>query len=245
MYVPPLTAVFPPLQARNLNGRTLALPAAFAGVRNVVIVAFRRAHQDLVDSWFLALAPLLAADPNLRAYEVPMLARGYTLVRPFIDGGMAVAMPNLDVRERTLTVYTNVAKVIAALQIRSPETITSLLVERSGQIAWPLLWLTGGHGQVISLVGHHPSLVGAAIGQEHVAGLAIRNALRAILPQSVMSAVQSAPGAQPMKPSLDTFWSLPAVEVLERLDGRPQGLSKDQAAQARTRYGPNTLRPPL
>ena len=40
------------------------------------------------------------------------------------------------VRERTLTVYTNVAKVIAALQIRSPETITILLVDRSGQISW-------------------------------------------------------------------------------------------------------------
>lgn len=134
--VPPLAAVFPPLQARNLNGRTLALPAAFAGARNIVLVAFRRAHQDLVDSWFPALEPLLAAHPDLRAYEVPMLARGYTLARPFIDGGMAVAIPSSEVRERTLTVYTNVAKVSAALQIRSPETITILLVNRSGQIAW-------------------------------------------------------------------------------------------------------------
>jgi hypothetical protein len=132
----PSTAVFPPLQARNLNGRKLALPAAFAGTRNIVLVAFRRAHQALVDSWFPALEPLLAAHPDVRAYEVPMLARGYTLARPFIDGGMAVAIPNPDVRERTLTVYTNVAKVIAALQIRSPETITILLVERSGRIAW-------------------------------------------------------------------------------------------------------------
>lgn len=134
--ITPSTAVFPPLQARNLNGRKLALPAAFAGTRNIVLVAFRRAHQVLVDSWFPALEPLLAAHPDLRAYEVPMLARGYTLARPFIDGGMAVAIPNPDVRERTLTVYTNVAKVIAALQIRSPETITILLVERSGRIAW-------------------------------------------------------------------------------------------------------------
>ncbi|MEI7643385.1 MAG: hypothetical protein WCJ55_03655 [Chloroflexales bacterium] len=131
-----LSAIFPPLQARNLNGRTLALPAAFAGVRNVVIVAFRREHQQLVDSWFPALDPLLAAHPDLRAYEVPVLASGYSFVRPFIDGGMAVAIPSPAVRERTLTVYTNVAKVIVALQIRSPETITILLVDRSGQISW-------------------------------------------------------------------------------------------------------------
>jgi hypothetical protein len=131
-----LSAVFSPLQARNLNGRTLALPAAFAGVRNVVIVAFRREHQQLVDSWFPALDPLLAAHPDLRAYEMPVLASGYSLVRPFIDGGMAGAIPSPAVRERTLTVYTDVARFRALLQISSPETITILLVDRSGKIFW-------------------------------------------------------------------------------------------------------------
>jgi hypothetical protein len=134
--VTPLAAVFPPLPARNLNGRALALPGSFAGVRNIVLVAFRREHQQMVDSWFPALEPLLAAHPDLRAYEVPILASGYTFVRPFIDGGMATAIPNSAVRERTLTVYTNVTKVIAALQIGSPETISILLVDRNGQISW-------------------------------------------------------------------------------------------------------------
>ncbi|NTW02145.1 MAG: hypothetical protein HGA19_12805 [Oscillochloris sp.] len=131
-----LPTIFPPLQARNLNGRTLTLPTAFAGERNVVIVAFRREHQQLVDSWFSALDPLLADYPDLRAYEVPVLASSYTFVRPFIDGGMAIAIPSPAVRERTLTVYTNVTNVITALQISSPETITILLVDRSGQISW-------------------------------------------------------------------------------------------------------------
>lgn len=128
--------VFPPIEARNLNGRRLALPAGFAGMRNVVIVAFRRWHQALVDSWFPALDPLLAAYPDLRAYELPMIASGYRLVRPVIDGGMAVAIPDPAVRERTLTVYTDVAKVREELQITNPETISILLVDLSGQIAW-------------------------------------------------------------------------------------------------------------
>jgi hypothetical protein len=88
------TAVFPPIEARNLNGRRLALPAGFAGVRNVVIVAFPRWHQPLVDAWFPVLHLLLAAYPDLRAYELPMIASGYRLVRPVIDGGMAVAIPD-------------------------------------------------------------------------------------------------------------------------------------------------------
>ena len=136
MAIVPTSAVFPALKARNLNGRTLALPTEFAGERNIVIVAFRRWHQALVDSWFPALAPLLATHPDVRAYELPMLAGGYALARPFIDGGMARAIPDPAVRERTLTVYTNVAQSQAALQISNPETITVLLVDRSGQITW-------------------------------------------------------------------------------------------------------------
>lgn len=132
----PTLALFPPLQARNLNGRTLALPSEFAGGRNAVIMAFRRWHQTLVNAWFPALAPLLAAHPDLRAYELPMIAGGYSLARPFIDGGMARAIPDSVVRERTLTVYTNLAQSLAALQISSPETITILLVDRGGQIFW-------------------------------------------------------------------------------------------------------------
>jgi hypothetical protein len=42
---------FPQLAARDLGGREVALPAGLPGERNVVIVAFRREQQRLVDSW--------------------------------------------------------------------------------------------------------------------------------------------------------------------------------------------------
>lgn len=129
-------AVFPTLQARNLNGRTITLPAELGGARNIVLVAFRRWHQDLIDAWFPYLETLLAAHPELRAYELPMIGGLYTLARPFIDGGMAAAIPDPAVRERTLTVYTDVGRVMRALQIASTETITLLLVDRQGRIFW-------------------------------------------------------------------------------------------------------------
>ncbi len=72
----PTLALFPPLQARNLNGRTLALPSEFAGERNVVIMAFRRWHQTLVNAWFPALAPLLRSLPGPGAADEPA-RRGY------------------------------------------------------------------------------------------------------------------------------------------------------------------------
>ncbi len=136
MPIAPTTVIFPVLQARNLNGRAFTLPAEFGGAYNVAIIAFQRWHQELVDSWFPYLAPLLAAHPDLRAYELPMIGGMYALARPFIDGGMAAAIPDPAVRERTLTVYTDVRRVMAALQIPSTATITLLLVDRSGRVFW-------------------------------------------------------------------------------------------------------------
>jgi hypothetical protein len=132
----PTAAIFPVLQARNLNGRTFNLPAGFTGIRNIVIVAFHRSHQALVDSWMPALELLVADHPTVRVYELPMIANGYALMRPFIDGGMASAIPSAAVRERTLTVYTNIPQRLAALQITNLETIAILLVDRSGRISW-------------------------------------------------------------------------------------------------------------
>lgn len=136
MLIAPTTAIFPVLQARNLNGRTFTLPAEFGGTHNVAVIAFQRWHQELVDSWFPCLESLVAAHPELRAYELPMIGGLYSLARPFIDGGMAAAIPDPAVRDRTLTVYTDVRRVLAALQIPSTETITLLLVDRNGRIFW-------------------------------------------------------------------------------------------------------------
>lgn len=128
--------VFPVLQARNLNGRRFILPAEFGGERNITIIAFQRQHQELVDSWFPLLDPLLARYADLRAYELPVIGSMYTLARSFIDGGMAAAIPDPAVRERTLTIYTDVRRVLASLQIASTATIVLLLVNRAGWISW-------------------------------------------------------------------------------------------------------------
>jgi len=131
-----MNVTFPPLQARNLNGRTFNLPTDLGGRYAVLLIAFQRWHQDLVDGWFPFLDQLLALYPELRAYELPMIGVAYSLARPFIDGGMAASIGDPAVRERTLTIYTDVRRAMAALAIRSNETITLLLVDRSGTIFW-------------------------------------------------------------------------------------------------------------
>jgi hypothetical protein len=51
----------PQLAARDLSGREVALPAGLPGERNVVLIAFRRDQQQLVDSWVPGLDPVAVA----------------------------------------------------------------------------------------------------------------------------------------------------------------------------------------
>jgi len=135
---------FPRLLARDLEGRDRWLPEAFSGERNVVLVAFQRRHQELVDSWLPWLEARSSQDAGLRFFEVPTIARIWAPVRNFIDGGMAAAIPDPAVRRRTLTLYGDLSRLTGPLQITDRQTITVLLVDRGGQVRWSG---TGGYDE--------------------------------------------------------------------------------------------------
>ena len=127
---------FPRIQARNLEGLEVMLPDAFTGERNVVIVAFQRKHQSLVDSWVPWLQAQASADPGLRFYEVPTIGRIWAPVRNMIDGGMAKAIGDPVVLQRTLTVYGDVGRLTRPLGIQDRSTITLTVVDRGGRVHW-------------------------------------------------------------------------------------------------------------
>jgi hypothetical protein len=132
----PQHRVFPDIEARNLQGVDVRLPDGFEGQRNVVIVAFQRSHQDLVDSWVPWLEKRSATDPGLRFYEVPTIGRIWAPVRNFIDGGMASAIREPVILQRTLTVYGDVNRLTRPLGVEDRSTISVLLVDPDGTVRW-------------------------------------------------------------------------------------------------------------
>jgi hypothetical protein len=117
--------VFPKIEVRDLQGTDLILPRDFAGKWNLVIVAFRRGQQRLVDSWVPHLEAHALGDPEFRFYELPAF-----------DGGMAAAIKNPVILQRTLTTYGDLGRVTQALSITSRSTISLFLVNRDGQVHW-------------------------------------------------------------------------------------------------------------
>ena len=130
------TGVFPRIRARNLEGLDVDVPDAFAGDRNVVVIAFQRNHQRLVDSWVPWFEAHAETDPGLRFYEIPTIGRIWAPVRNFIDGGMAAAIREPLILQRTLTIYGDVNRVTRPLGIEDRSTIAVLLVDDSGRVLW-------------------------------------------------------------------------------------------------------------
>lgn len=64
------------------------------------LVALEREQQGDVDSWMPFLDSVAATRRDLRTYELPVLGRGYRLMRPFIDGGMRRGIPDGGFDER-------------------------------------------------------------------------------------------------------------------------------------------------
>lgn len=131
-----LDIAFPSAAARDLEGHDVRLPDAFEGTWNVVLIAFARQHQELVESWVPWLEDRSASDPKFRFYEVPTIGRIWAPLRNFIDGGMASAIREPVILRRTLTVYGDVGRLTTPLGIVDRSTITLVLLDGSHTVRW-------------------------------------------------------------------------------------------------------------
>jgi hypothetical protein len=129
------TLLFPRVQGSNLAGKKYNLPGDFEGRANIVVVAFKREQQLLVDTW-LPTARSLARDSGVFYYELPTISKGYSLMSWMIDGGMRKGIPDPAARAATITLYINTNKFRRNLDISSDETIHVFLVDNHGYVRW-------------------------------------------------------------------------------------------------------------
>ena len=128
--------VFPALEGRDLEMKTRALPGAFDGTRNLVLVAFQRWQQSEVDTWVEPAGRIAARDPGFKFFEVPALGAGYAWMRGFIDGGMRRGVPDPAARARTITLYLDKVPFRRALAIADETHVTALLLDERGRVIW-------------------------------------------------------------------------------------------------------------
>ena len=94
---------FPSVLARSLEGKRIRLPEDLPSGPRVVVLAFQRWHNALIETWEPALQALEARFRELSVWEVPALSRLYLPARGFIDGGMRAGIVDPEARRHTLT----------------------------------------------------------------------------------------------------------------------------------------------
>lgn len=126
---------FPSLSARDLEGTDRRIPDDLEGHPRVLLVAFDRFHQSVVDGWVTALEREGASRaPGMRIYEIPTIGARWRWARKFIDGGMTAAIADVGVRRRTLTVYSGLDLVLGALGLPDPGEVCAVVLADDGSV---------------------------------------------------------------------------------------------------------------
>ncbi len=127
---------FPAVSGASLSRKTVSFPEDLEGELNVLIIAFQRWQQGLIDSWVPLLEQMERNIPGMRYYELPVIQRLDPISRTFINEGMRAGIPDPEARERTVTLYLDRSSFRSALGLPDEDTIYVLLVDRQGQVLW-------------------------------------------------------------------------------------------------------------
>jgi hypothetical protein len=127
---------FPALQVRDLEGVDYVIPDDLPGGPHVIILAFQRWHQSIVDRWKAPLEAIAGSHPGTEVWEVPSISRAYRLFRSGIDGGMRAGIPDVSVRRHTLTAYTDLGALARALDLDTRDTVHVFVVDCDGSVRW-------------------------------------------------------------------------------------------------------------
>lgn len=127
---------FPKISAKNLEGDSLELPHDLEGTLNIIIIAFKREQQSLVDEWIPYLEDYIKKNLQIAYYEIPTIHFSYLPLRWMIDGGMRAGIADKKARQRTITLYINKKKFKKHLDIEDENTIYVFLIDEDGRIIW-------------------------------------------------------------------------------------------------------------
>jgi hypothetical protein len=124
--------LMPTIKAETLNEREVTLPQDLPGEKTLVLIAFEREQQKNVDTWVSGLN--LKSNP-FAWIETPVIDPKNPIFRAFINNGMRRGIPDTDIREKTITLYTNRAEFVKSMGMNpSTSTITAAVVDRKGAV---------------------------------------------------------------------------------------------------------------
>lgn len=126
---------FPELKAETLSGIDLKYPDDVKGKITLILMAFKRETQRKIDSWLAPFSKAFESDTSIQFFEIPMLATGWKLMSPIIDGGMRSGIPRHK-HGNVTTFYGNINTYCERLSIEDRSDAYVFLLDKDGVIQW-------------------------------------------------------------------------------------------------------------
>ena len=123
---------FPTIFGKNLNKQKKSIPDDYIEKNLVVIVAFQRWHQELVDTMIDNLEKQNIQDTH-HIIELPVVSQLSLLRRMRLDAIMRAGIRDYTIRERTITIYTDKEEFKQKLGIGSEEEIHWFIINSSSK----------------------------------------------------------------------------------------------------------------
>lgn len=120
--------VFPSFSGENLNKVKKTIPDDYTEKNLIVIIAFQRWHQRLVDSSIDSLEKMGISDTHY-ILEIPVIEKTTWFRKIRLDTLMRAGIRDSDVRARTITVYTNKANFTDKFSIVNEDSIHWFVVD--------------------------------------------------------------------------------------------------------------------
>ena len=127
-----MAGIFPTIVGKNLNKQKKVIPNDFSERDTVVIVAFQRWHQPLVDTTIENLERSNIQDTH-NIIEVPVVSQLSLFRRMRLDAIMRLGIRDYQIRQRTITVYTDKEEFRQKLAIPNEDDIHWFVVSHSSK----------------------------------------------------------------------------------------------------------------
>ena len=114
----------------------MVFPRDFQGDLNLLFVPFLQEQQTVVNTWLPFAEEVESSTPGLVYYELPTIQSMPMVSRTFINEGMRAGIPDPKARQRTITLYIDLDKFMAATEIDGRNDVHTMLVNRRGDILW-------------------------------------------------------------------------------------------------------------
>jgi hypothetical protein len=127
-----LTPIFPLISGENLNGKKFNLPQDLTADKTLLLIAFEREQQVVLDSWSRGLD---LPNSQIPWVELPVIPTPYILGSFIIDSGMRRGIPNPKIRDKVITLYTDREAFAKSMGLDfDPQGAYVAVIDRSGKI---------------------------------------------------------------------------------------------------------------